>query len=489
MDLLFIQPWDRPWTNKEYVAKRQKMYVSRAQFEVGLQVPDKYSFTCLDLNVEVKAGQSVTQAVTNAMKEYKPRVVLLTMPVYVLGMQLEEIIKAIKLNSFDTRIILGGSEIALIHDLPLTWWPEVTCCYNGYGHEVQPLLDACLSDRQLPIDGVYWQGESSNGVRRGEARLADNYTPEEFYTARGRLDFANYLTSCRNAGVSPMGIIEMGRGCKFRCSFCALNKERLGFSERAPQTVLREAYFLAEQGIEYLHLIDPTLGLDRESTGQLLDELSSLHQQYPRVEIEILTRPEFVTGEFAAALRKAGVSRCAIGMETMDEAELTDVRKALKPDNTRQAVYHLAEQGIETKLFHIVFPDHLSTATVRFLLELSSEGLPFIVQTSFLRALPNRQSKHPFITQDQTVYVPGQDTLEQLMEWMLVNLAFPSMDIGGGGDQVLQNAVAEKLRRGRSLASLFKIKKGGHKVRLKRSLWQPYGYTHRDGQSVSSCLC
>lgn len=177
-------------------------------------------------------------------------------------------------------------------------------------------------------------------------------------------------------------------------------------------------------------------------------------------------------------------------METMEEHELGGVHKTLCPNKTEQAVCRLAERGIETKLFHIVFPNKFSRATLAFFLKLSQNGIPFIVQTSFLRELPNRLSVHPFVTQDQTVYVPGKDTPEQLLEWMLSNAAFPSMDIGVRGDLVLQDRIRVAMKKDKPLESLFSVsaKREGCELSLRRGWWGRYRYLHRDGFSVAQNL-
>lgn len=486
-NIAFIQPYDRPWTNPGYVAGRQKMYISRTPFEVGFQVPEEHWFCCLDLNLELRTGKDLESSVSDFISHYQPEIVMLTMPVYVLGDQIDIIVKTVKRVRPASKIILGGSEVSLVHDLPLQLWKDIECCYNGYGCEIPELLEACLTDKQPVISGVYWRG-TSNVATKGKKELVDGYSALDFYTIKGRFDFAHYLWKVRDAGLYPMGTIEMTRGCSFRCDFCAINGVRQGLHHRSPQVVASEAHFLATYGVKYIHLIDPTFGLDRERQDELLIELQKVHQKFPDLGFEILTRPELVTEDFAQAIKVAGVVRCAIGMETMDGIELSGVGKTLKPNRTEEAARYLAESGVETKLFHIVFPGNLSTNTIAFFLKLSSEGLPFIVQSSFLRVLANPKSSHRFISQDQTIYNLGVDTEEQLMEFILANLAFPSMDVGGGGDPKLRRRIAKTLSRGGSLKELFTTKNGGQTVELRRSLFDKYVYSHSTDFSVTNNL-
>jgi hypothetical protein len=482
--ILFIQPWDRPWNNP----RRAKMYVSRAQFEVGFQIPHAYGFALLDLNVSLKKSSDVETAVEQALAKHQPGVVMVSMPVYVLGDQIGRIIQTIKRFDGKIRIVVGGGEIARIHDLPCRLWPDVTCSYNGSGAEIPALVEACLAGATPALPGVYWKGFNSRETR-GKNGLLD-YDPRELYTARGRVDFESYLGTIRMAGMEPMGLVEMTRGCSFQCDFCALNRERTGLTSRMPETALAETRFLAERGITYVHIIDPTLGLEREKTEALLAGLANLCESFPQLKFEVLTRPELVTLAFAEALRRAGVVRCAIGMETMDKESLAGAKKTLAPSATEKAAILLAGAGIQTKLFHIVFPGRLSEETILFLSRLHREKIPFTMQSSFLRKLPARYSAHSFLDQDQTVFVQNTDTEEQLREWMLVNIAFPSMDIAGGGDAEVRGHIDCVVRQGKPLSSLFRTKAGcnGPTVSLKGGLFGGWQYRHRPGLPVSSNL-
>lgn len=459
IDILFVQPYDRPWDNQETISRRSRMYMNRAMFEVGYMVPAHYSLKCLDLNVSLKEnlGKTTEEIVEDVVLSQKPKLVLVSFPSYAHGMQVLKIVRAVNNVDSGIRIILGGSAISLIKDAPIRWeWP-ITGCYDGFGMEITRIIKSCFDGSFQVIPGMYWKNlrirTKSSAKKR---RLVDDYTPSDFYSARKRFAFRKYLKRINQCGLEPMGILEMTRGCKNNCSFCAINKERLGCFTRNPRTVVKEAYFLASRGLKYLHLIDPTFGIVKNETAELLALMTDFHKTFPNVAIEVLTRSSMVTKNLAELLEKAGVIRCGIGMETMEPSDLTNVNKRINSDSTRKAVANLAECGIEIKLFHILFPGRISTKTIEFLLEISKKDTRFIVQSSFLRKLPNQFSCHEFLNQDQTVFSKG-DAMEQVMEWMLANIAFNSMDMGSG-DENLQKEIANFLKKGGDLRKIFKQK-------------------------------
>lgn len=488
MSVLFVQPWDKPWTSPRFVSRRSEMYMSRSQFEVGWQVPDENDLRFLDLNLSLKEKLSVKEAIVREVGIANPKLVLVSWPTYVLGNQIGLIIDAIASECPSARIVLGGAAISLVRDRPLRDWPAVSACYSGNGFEIPELIRSLMKSENCDgISGVYSRCTSNGCTTVADPVLIDSYLPEEFYTARGRLNFQEYVSRCRLAGVKPLGIIEMSRGCRFRCDYCAINFNRIGFQLRSPKVVVQEARFLASNGITEQQLIDPTLGLDREATAELLDGLAEVAQEFPAFSLEVLTRPEFVQDEFVGLLRRASVKRCALGMETMDQNELRQVQKTLRVSLTRQAIYKLAESGITVKLFHVLFPRRFSWATIRFFAELNRQGVKFVVQSSFLRPLANPRSRTDYLSHDQTVFVPALDSHQQLMEWMLVNLAFPSMDVGPDGSPELREVV-EGARCAEDLQGRFQVTKGGRESWLSMN-GNKYGYVHpARPQAVADCL-
>lgn len=481
--ILFIQPYDRPWTDTDGILSRKKMYVGRAPFEISCCVPREYEISLLDLNIELRAclPKSVEDVVSSAVCRLRPGVIFISMPSYAQGGQVEQVVRACHAVAPKTKIILGGAAISLIKEAPLRWgWP-ITGCYNGFGEEVPDILEAIFGDDHPPIPGVYWAGQAHKNAPESRRNLIDDYSPEDFYAMQGRLDFNKHLTSIRSVGLNPLGILEMTRGCTGSCSFCAINKQRMGCFARKPETVIAEARCLASQGIEYLHIIDPTFGLMKNETWSLLDQLNDFHSAFPKVGVEVLTRPSLITDVFAERLKRAGVKRCGIGMETMEEEDLTRTGKKSGSAHVKRAVSLLAKYGIETKLFHILFPGRVSLKTIGLLLDLSEEGLPFIVQSSFLRNLPGRHSSSPFSDHDQTVFNPSLDTAEQVEEWMLANLPFNSMDFGRG-DKLLIKGLR---KAGSDFQKLLQVRQAGNSLEVNLG---DYGFVGRPGEPMHKCI-
>jgi len=453
--LLYIQPLNRPWEETEDTI----LQPPRSFFEVLCLIPVLHKISFLDLNLRLKQepSWSVEKILAEAMENFQPDLILLAFPTYAQKVQVEKIIFAIKKIKPEVKIILGGAVLNLIEDAPLKRWRwPIDACYWGNGAQLSELIEAVLVTN----------GSCFIFQPDLKAKILDGYKAEEFYTAKGRFDFEGYLAEARKVGMTLIAFVEMARSCDSFCNYCAFGIEASLRRCRKPSTVLREIYYLAKKGIDYIFIIDPTFGMVQGAAEQLLQGLAVFHLKYPEVKLDVITRAEYVTLAFAKKLKAAGVARCGIGMESMSQKSLDLLAKTSKPQIVRQAVRNLAAVGIEVRLFHMLLPGNFSQETVEFLLELAHEEIPFVVQSSFLRPLPTPQSCEEAWEQDRTVFNPAQDTIEQLMEYLLINLAFSSMDLDFENPEI-RELIKKTLEDKKVLKTLFSQSEEGEKIVLK----------------------
>lgn len=453
--ILFIQPYDFP--NFQGEKKRKRFFISRSQFEVGYQVPPEHDFFVLDVNLSFRQNRSVFESIKHAVCSFDPQVIFVTYPSFPQGNQIKLILRCLS-KIGNTPVVVGGDAISLIEEAPLRWWPDcnIACCYKGFGSEVSAIIQNVTGGDVQEVPGLYWaDGKSAQNISLRE-NLIDFYNPNDLYSAKGRLNFQGYLSSIKRYGLNPCAIVELTRGCLHRCSFCAINRKNYGFFSRSFEVVANEIEYLASLGVISFRFADPTFGLEKEKTSNLLEAMISTRNRYPRIKFEVTTRADAITRNNAQLFRKAGITRCDLGMETMSEKELASFHKDVKRETLQRAVGLLSQAGVEIKLFHITIPGRISNSTIEFLLKLSDDNAPFLVQSAYLRNIPHAEISPHFLSQDQKVFCKESDSIEQIMEWILVNLAFRSTNTLFH-EPSLRDKLHDALSRGVDLKEFFDL--------------------------------
>jgi hypothetical protein len=472
MKILWIQPWgfaDYSQIDRFRKGYLKKLSLPRVMFEVLYFVAGLANFEVLDFNLELLENpqKNAQQILQEKLQSKLFDAIFLTFPTVALGNIVGGLINWCKELTPQTPIVVGGEAVELMGEDIMKFWP-VDYLYHGYGQEIPEIIKQIAQpDEFLEIAGLYRrQGKCviAPKINRGEAKLLDKYSPQDLYTLKGQFNFQAYLERYKKIGIRPSAFLEMMRGCSHQCTFCAINKSGCVLY-RNPETATAEVEFLLQQGVNDFYLIDPTFGLSQKLADRLLEILIPIKRRNSQLSILGVTRVNLVTEKFAQKLKQAGFDSIGLGIETMTKNQLGEIQKKVVPRQSQKAVRILHQEGIRSKLFLIHFPDIFSAETVKFLLELSQEKVNFLVQSSFYRPLYQEgqfTSAPDFRRFDQRIDCRSLnlDTANSIVEWLLVNLAFPSTDVNSQqGDPKLLEALKridlEKLRIPRQFKSLL----------------------------------
>ncbi|HEX7239135.1 MAG TPA: radical SAM protein [Longimicrobiaceae bacterium] len=158
----------------------------------------------------------------------------------------------------------------------------------------------------------------------------------------------------RYAAVSrqPTGLVEVGRGCPFNCSFCsipvAFGRKRLRKDVRRIAEQI-DAYLAA--GIGEVHLVDDILTVDRPYLRELLGVLGGYA---PALSWTGMTRVDLVDAECLRAMAEAGCHSLLYGVESASAETRGMINKLGRPypDLRRFLGWHL-EAGIRPTLYFL----------------------------------------------------------------------------------------------------------------------------------------
>lgn len=277
--------------------------------------------------------------------------------------------------------------------------------------------------------------------------------------------------------------MQPSRGCPYVCEFCNViitNGRKPRF--KSPAQIWQELAFLRDLGVTDLFLCDDNFLGDRRRTWDTLNAMNEFRDQYDyrfslftQIDITIAQQDEMME-----AMVKAGFDFFFIGIESISEDSLRDVKKLV---NTRaplvDAVHKIYAKGIDVGAGLIVGFDTDTTATFGLQLQfIKDTGLALTVINP-LSALPRtpiyarleaegRLRKTVYIQEDgsqDTNVIPKNMSYEQLMQGL------DEMTDAYLTDQVIAERIHTKLKHWRPRA-LRQAETWSHTVPIiARMLW------------------
>jgi putative oxygen-independent coproporphyrinogen III oxidase len=143
--------------------------------------------------------------------------------------------------------------------------------------------------------------------------------------------------------------------CAHRCGYC-------DFVTVVGRTGQHDAYvdaLLAELALER-ELLAPELetvflggGTPTFTEPGALERL--LRELPPAAEVTVEANPETVTQELAPTLRRLGVNRVSLGVQSFRPRLLSVLERVAQPDTVRRAFYHLRDAGFDNISFDLIY--------------------------------------------------------------------------------------------------------------------------------------
>lgn len=205
----------------------------------------------------------------------------------------------------------------------------------------------------------------------GRPSLAPTFTDRSIFAGK------NYL---------PIRLIEAGRGCHFRCDFCAIQTAFDGTQTRRPVDRIVQEIKKYRNSKNFFFFVDDNITSNMEQAKELYRALIPLKIRWVSQASINAAHDE----EFLDLISRSGCMGLLIGFESLDKATLKDMNKAfnLVGGGYEKALANLARYKIRLYTTFVFGYDHDTPATFRRAVDFALEHKFYIAAFNHLTPFP-----------------------------------------------------------------------------------------------------
>lgn len=316
---------------------------------------EKFGHETVVLNACVELHTNLPQTLKQ-IEEYSFDVIGFTGPLDVFSENLW-LARNLRESGYTGHITLGHDFATLNHERILSLFPEFDSVVRGEG-EITMLELANALEQKRPLKEV--QGLSF----RDGAGIAVN-SPRPVISNLDEFPWVTRYDLPAILGLKMSASIFTKRGCPYQCSFCTTGivplqeglRGRERWRQRSAKDIVDEVEFLVDTfGISSLTIVDD-LYLSKGSQGaqHALEVAEELLERQLRVSYMIDCRVDSIDRSIFKFLKKSGLRKAFIGVESASEVALDTFRKGYKPQIIKEKLHILEELDIEYILGYIMF--------------------------------------------------------------------------------------------------------------------------------------
>lgn len=189
----------------------------------------------------------------------------------------------------------------------------------------------------------------------------------------------------------PMGFILTSRGCPYQCTYCNRNIFGNKFRVRSPENIINEIEYLIKNfGIKELLIWDDNFTLDNSRAEKILDLI--IEKKFNlTINLQNGVRADRLTRELVTKMKKAGVYKTGIGIESGNKEILKSIKKSLDLEKVKKAIKWFREEGIITiGFFMLGFPED-TKETMQDTINFAIETNPSIGNFSIIIPFPGTE--------------------------------------------------------------------------------------------------
>ncbi|MBU1135672.1 MAG: radical SAM protein [Nanoarchaeota archaeon] len=304
----------------------------------------KRGLECIIIDANIL--RMTNERVLKKLSKFDPDVVGIMSNV-VLARAAVELSKKIK-NELKKPVIIGGPYATSMIERTLQD-SDALCVVRGEGEEtIVDLLNNLNSLSKVKSISFKDRGRIKHNPNRELIKDLDSL-PFPAYDLLP--DFKLYQSRSRKVPMSP---ILTSRGCPYGCIFCNKNIFGRVFRYRSAENIIEEIEMLVnDYGVKQIDILDDNFTLIMENAEKVLDMIIERKIDI-KINLQNGVRADRLTKNLVKKMKRAGVFKVGIGIESGDEKILNVIKKSLDLKKVNQAIRWFREEGIITYGFFMI---------------------------------------------------------------------------------------------------------------------------------------
>jgi anaerobic magnesium-protoporphyrin IX monomethyl ester cyclase len=283
-------------------------------------------------------------------------------------------IKAIHEELPHLRVVYGGVYPTYAHQAVMAECEEIDAIVRGEGElTVLSLLRAWQQTDDLTyIDGVTWRQGKEIVVNRSRTPIKDL---DQYRPGWELVDWPHYSMF----GFKSAAGLQLSRGCTLTCTYCGQWMFWKKWRHRSPENVVEQLKILKNRyGVRIVWFADENFAADREVAKQLLELIVEADLGLS-LNLNMTAADVVRDADLIPLYKRAGVDYIVMGIETLKDNVVTNIRKNNPFQISKEAVRLLRENNIVslTNIIYGLEEESWKTIFEKFkgLLELDSDIL------------------------------------------------------------------------------------------------------------------
>lgn len=250
-------------------------------------------------------------------------------------------VKEIRRTFPDVRLIYGGVYPSYAYQSILQEILEIDVIVRGEGEKTTvDLISAWESDRALEtVAGIVWRRGAEIVVNRPQPAIQDL---DAYRPGWELLDWKHY----QMFGFDRAAGMQFSRGCTLTCTYCGQWMFWKKWRHRSTQNVVENMKMLKEKyGVRIVWFADENFAADRDLSKQLLEQIIEADLGLS-LNLNMTAADVLRDMDLLPLYKKAGVDYIVMGVESLKDNVIVDIRKNNPFATSKEAVRLLRENNI-----------------------------------------------------------------------------------------------------------------------------------------------